>query len=438
MKLNQIKIKKLFDLYNYNIDLSNYDNIKIITGPNGYGKSTIIRLVYQLYCTNFYHFFNTTFDQFELGFENEKSESFILKIRRIVIKPDNEVFSDEAIAESDIQLYVSLEIKENNYEAIIHKSVFEKTVKTLGFTKIEEDLWLNNLSELYISTNELIRTHPEIIDKQFDKATEILMFLGALDAVMIADQRLIHSGYEIRSIARNKFYINKVQVLLNADKLIEIIARLKSKFKEDLQGSMLKAFSQTPVKAMSESDYKMHLSKLNDKIKLNLIHFGIADESQIIDYSYPDELAVAKTNLLIEYENVVEKILNEIKDIQLFEQLIQNSEFPDKAMKLDTTNGYSFTLTNGTFLFADRLSSGEQHKLILYFKLLFEAQTGILVLIDEPELSFHVVWQSTFIEELKRIVTQKKLQAIVATHSPQIIDGKWSLTKDLFELNTNN
>jgi len=39
------------------------------------------------------------------------------------------------------------------------------------------------------------------------------------------------------------------------------------------------------------------------------------------------------------------------------------------------------------------LSSGEQQEVVMLYELLFCVQPGTLVLIDEPELSLHVVWQ---------------------------------------------
>jgi predicted ATPase len=49
-----------------------------------------------------------------------------------------------------------------------------------------------------------------------------------------------------------------------------------------------------------------------------------------------------------------------------------------------------------------------------------------LVLIDEPEISLHVGWQVAFIPDIQRIAEIRGLRFIVATHSPQIINGEWN------------
>lgn len=45
---------------------------------------------------------------------------------------------------------------------------------------------------------------------------------------------------------------------------------------------------------------------------------------------------------------------------------------------------------------------------------------GIFI-IDEPELSLHLLWQEKFVDE---IIKAKYLQIILATHSPAIIQNK--------------
>lgn len=71
------------------------------------------------------------------------------------------------------------------------------------------------------------------------------------------------------------------------------------------------------------------------------------------------------------------------------------------------------------------LSSGEQHEIIMIFDLLFNVKRGGLVLIDEPEISLHIAWQQQFIADVLKIAQLVGFQFVIATHSPQIIDGFW-------------
>lgn len=77
------------------------------------------------------------------------------------------------------------------------------------------------------------------------------------------------------------------------------------------------------------------------------------------------------------------------------------------------------------------LSSGEQHELVLLYELLFKVGRDSLILLDEPELSLHVVWQQQFLDELQQIAELSGFNVIIATHSPQIIHDRWDLTVEL-------
>lgn len=69
----------------------------------------------------------------------------------------------------------------------------------------------------------------------------------------------------------------------------------------------------------------------------------------------------------------------------------------------------------------DSLSSGEQHLIVLIGRLVFETSNDSLVLIDEPEISFHPEWQEKFIEILNEIKKMNGFDVILATHSPILI-----------------
>jgi predicted ATP-binding protein involved in virulence len=52
MKLKNIKIEKLFGQFDYDIELNQEEGITILTGPNGYGKTTVLNIVYYLHGGN--------------------------------------------------------------------------------------------------------------------------------------------------------------------------------------------------------------------------------------------------------------------------------------------------------------------------------------------------------------------------------------------------
>ncbi len=71
----------------------------------------------------------------------------------------------------------------------------------------------------------------------------------------------------------------------------------------------------------------------------------------------------------------------------------------------------------------NHLPSGIQQRILLAYSLLFEATPGSLVLIDEPEISFDMNWQSKLADDLIDMARMRQLQLLVATHSPLLLAG---------------
>ena len=109
--------------------------------------------------------------------------------------------------------------------------------------------------------------------------------------------------------------------------------------------------------------------------------------------------------------------------VQLFKELI-DERFRHKTTIVDREAGFRVQFRDHDVPL-DRLSSGEQHQLVLFFELLFELKENALILIDEPELSLHVSWQRKFIPDLQRIIALNKFDVVLATHSPQLV-GHWA------------
>lgn len=122
--------------------------------------------------------------------------------------------------------------------------------------------------------------------------------------------------------------------------------------------------------------------------------------------------------------------------VSVLKQIVERSEFANKRFEVDGTFGFRFVANdqNETKLAMSALSSGEQHILLQALYLLFEATSGTLVLIDEPEMSFHLSWQGDYLTNLLDIVSLRMVQCIISTHSPFVFGSQYSRSVDLFEL----
>lgn len=132
------------------------------------------------------------------------------------------------------------------------------------------------------------------------------------------------------------------------------------------------------------------------------------------------------------------------RGISFFQDIVKFFKFADKEMMLDERFGIRFKMNNAsrTIIPVTALSSGEKHILLQLFELIFDGKAGDLVMIDEPELSFHPAWLNVFISILERIQNFKfeegrQMQIVLATHSTMLVGGRWDDTLDLYSLRQN-
>ena len=123
------------------------------------------------------------------------------------------------------------------------------------------------------------------------------------------------------------------------------------------------------------------------------------------------------------------------KDHQLAESIVVyqdiiNSFFTGKRLVIN--NGrIGIQLNDGSSIPLSALSSGETHLLIIFYRLLFQAQPGSLVIIDEPEISLHISWQQKLGQVFGDICRLRDMEMLIATHSPQTIHDLWDRASEL-------
>lgn len=124
-------------------------------------------------------------------------------------------------------------------------------------------------------------------------------------------------------------------------------------------------------------------------------------------------------------------VLEDIRTkLELFTSFL-NDHFVGKQARTRAEEGLTFVLPSGESLKPSRLSSGEQQMLVLAYQLLFETPDETLLLIDEPEISLHVGWQRSFIDDITAMGLPHRINFLLATHSPTLIGGREELKRSL-------
>ena len=146
----------------------------------------------------------------------------------------------------------------------------------------------------------------------------------------------------------------------------------------------------------------------------------------------PDDLEEHKLRFLSLYADDARLKLEPINDfaerVELFVQQVHDW-LDDKTITITPRAGFVIhdKRTRDLIPFQG-LSSGERHLLVMWHELLFSTPRGALVLIDEPEISWHVSWQKRFLDDLLRVSAVVGFTTIIATHSPFIPGEHLDLT----------
>ncbi|OFJ79010.1 hypothetical protein HMPREF2844_06030 [Neisseria sp. HMSC072F04] len=429
MKIKSLRINKLFNRFNHTIDFKN-ENITIITAPNGHGKTVCLKILDAIFNQKFIYLSKLEFSSIELHTENNG----ILFFEKKNVKDS----SFEISHSSNEKIHTfnnSIQQSAKNIDHIINKIPF--------LHRIGPNLWEDMRDDTRYTTEELFEDEymahhlPEKL-RSPHKPEWYNDLICDFKVHFIQDQRLINKELLKRNYGS---YINTIEKY--AKELSEIIqiCRIKSvEISQNLDSTF-------PSRLLKKGNEQNHVSqdyiinelnslqlKRNELSKFNLL---LSDNS--IDQITPEDLKVEDLKVFNLYiEDTKEKLepYNEIyKKINLFNKILNEKHLAYKSIKISSERGFYFETIENEELELTQLSSGEQHQVVLLYELIFKTNEHTLILIDEPEISLHVTWQKEFLQDIEKIKEiQKNMVVVIATHSPQIINGRWDLAYDL--LNT--
>lgn len=414
--LKAVEVKGLFELFDYKIELKR-EGITIITGPNGYGKTTILKMMHAISTHDYLFLIDLLFEKIIL-YLNDKQ----LCIEKI---------SDE-----------SIEIRVEGRSAIqISKDFIFEQINSLikmPWRQMDERRWIDHRTGIVHDIESTINIlEPELLGKLRVKLSGMAPFFP--EVYLIREQRLLrkvpHRG------KRTRHYIDDDSIEVFSETIEEYSKELLELIKDTLALYSQKAQkldSSFPrrlfeeKREISKDDFDIRFDKVKDKLKV----LSKYDLSVIMDDNHPT-YKEANAKALLVYLDDTEKKLEVFTDLlerlETFTNILNKNRFIFKKLKVSKDNGFEFFAETGRRLNPTNLSSGEQQEVILLYELLFNVSPNTLVLIDEPEISLHVAWQKEFLRDLLQIIKIKGIKVIIATHSPQIINDHWDLTVDLEE-----
>lgn len=415
--LSKIIYNKLFGVFDYEIELKE-QGVTIITGPNGFGKSTILKSINALYSFDIFFFSELDFAKIEFYSSDSEKEPICIKKQNDNLFIDNYKIDIESINEEIYRRIRRPYLLRLDNERLINRRTEEIIFK--------RDLIKSNFSESF--REDVL----EALDtsKNINLMNKLKDFSGKTK--FIKEQRLLKIENEFR---------NELQT-------INVIEELPKKFKEkikeistrysDVANKLDSTYPNRLFKTsngITEEEYKKRIQLINEKFtKLKKYSIYDVQELEVTKNVFDNQLAIALKIYLDDFEDKYRVFDEFIEELDLFTDII-NNRLRFKEIKISREEGIVLYKKNtGEKLRLNQLSSGEKQEIILFYELIFESEKNTHLLIDEPEISLHIEWQLKFLDDLLKIVEDKQFKVTVATHSPQIINNHWDIQVDLGEL----
>lgn len=420
MKLKRISVTKLFGLLDYDIDFDKSDTI-IITGPNGFGKTMLLKIINGVFSKNIKFFLTLKFhkiifeyNNFKFEFEKQKNKGLLITVYdNEGNKKEQKTYNTEKNKKDHILFLDEI------YDEIIS---MEKNNKKYFLSKCLENEW-DSLEKK--SFDKKMTSHYES-DRFLEK------FIPDIDVTFIKAQRLETTKDAKPAIEEQAVFLLDL-IKKATEQSAQISQRLDSTF---------------PARLFESINDDASMNSINDRLigiqrkRETYMKFGLIKSEESL---MPER--IGNTTLGKEYSTVLNLYISDaleklypydelFQKINLFVGLLNEKMLAFKEIKISDEKGFYFQGTGGDEISLCDLSSGEQNQIVIYFDLIFKSKINSIILIDEPEISLHVAWQKEFLDSVSRIKKLNKFsKLIIATHSPQIVNNNWDITYDLFENN---
>lgn len=396
--MKEIRIRGLFGRFDYDIEVAG-GSTTILTGPNGFGKSTILECISAISNSDLLFFSELDFKTIQIIMSGTDDHILIarddrgLRINQWKIEPkDFSLLSRNQIRRtrisgSDTGWAVS------GYEGDL------LDVMSFMAQKIGE---VHFIREQRMIREEEHRTNRQVeMWGKFGK--RIVQTIDEIPEKLMAQMARVTESY---SKAANELDSTFPQRLFNEKDKI------------------------------SEEEFELKLSAMQKRVE-KLQKYGISNIGELGTVQFNEEDAKALKVYFEDFEKKFKPYEGLIEKLDMFTEMV-NRKFLFKQIEV-SEKGLRVLDENEPHkkIALSQMSSGEKETVILFYQLLFEVPDGVTLLIDEPEISLHVAWQREFAGDIRTIVESKKITTLIATHSPQFINGNRGIQIDLGELYAN-
>lgn len=450
MYIQSMQVYKLHKVYNYDIQFN--EDITILYGENGSGKTTILSILESILTANIWQLFQYDFSSVIL----KGNEKITIEVFRGIDR-ENGLYLDIKIIDNSKAKTTSDKIFQNVISSVtpheyaqreIEKEIHSVYPVIEKLDDLFNDLYLpvNRLSSSAVNLRNPYKNHQNIYDNDIDNSLEIAIDLISREIRIIESRKNRYNQQFKNEILLSTLDVvdeKPLNLLLSSDVVdLNKVNELQNKYVKMLENLEIKGTSNN-IESFFEN-YKKNLPSIlayiSEWMKSNDSTL-IKNENQIDLMKFfleASEIIRMKKTLPIA-ENLEKRLSDISLKINTFVNIV-NSYFEDsmerKEIMFDTLGRPYFKIDGRSDKIPlTHLSSGEKQIIILFANLVLTKKYSgkklfrDIFIADEPEISLHMLWQMKLIPNMLK--SRKKLQIILATHSPEIV-GEYE--NKMFEL----
>lgn len=421
--IKKFTIKNLYGRITYNFDFE--ENIKILIGENGLGKTTILNILNYVMTKDWRKLYRYKFEMITLVFD-DNVESII--DYNDLSKAFEELNNQPSRFYSPSQIADLLKVR-NSFSFYSDINDYYKKVSNLLAREVNSEVHFNAEKSdpfAYVTTK-----CANIIENLTN--TSILHF----PTFRRIEEELENLGYQ-KEVADLLPNLKKINFGMNdvLSKLKEIKKKIEGLFSDgfaSITSEILKTivrevpeFSSSDINRIKKADIGLILSRVGNKLsdedkKIIKEHFAELKDCETSSNKILDYFLLQLVNIhegQKELDNMIDKFIQTVNKYLASTK----KELIYDASKVEF---YLKTHEERPVLLEDilnKLSSGEKQIISIFSEIFLSESKNFIILFDEPELSLSVFWQRMLLED---IVNSGKCRFLLAvTHSPYIFDNE--------------